>query len=147
MQNEHPSLFDKPAVMQAIAAAERQTSGEIRVVVYPRGVDDAIEVAKQEFLRLGMQRTRERNAVLVLVAPASRAFAIIGDEGVNARCGPQFWHEIAAGMEVDFKAGRFTGGVVTAVEKVGAILARHFPRQDDDSNELPDDVIERGIVI
>lgn len=133
--------------MRSITAAELQTSGEIRVVVFPRGVDDAVEAARHEFERLGMQRTRDRNAVLILVAPSSHAFAVYGDEGVHARCGSHFWREITAGMEDHFRRGRFTEGMVHAVEQLGAILAREFPRKPDDTNELPDDVVERGVVI
>jgi putative membrane protein len=32
--------------------------------------------------------------------------------------------------------------MIAAVEKVGAVLAEHFPRAADDVNELPDRLIE-----
>jgi uncharacterized membrane protein len=147
MDEETPIPFDHAAVMQAISLAEQLTSGEIRVVVYPRGVDDPVATAQQEFLRLGMNHTRERNAVLILVAPAAHAFAIFGDEGIHQRVGPGFWEEIATRMGTHFRHGRFTEGLVEAIRQTGELLARHFPRRGDDVNELPDDVIERGIVI
>jgi uncharacterized membrane protein len=143
----HTLPIDHSRIQQAIAAAERLTSGEIRVVLYPRGVDDALATAQQEFLRLGMTHTRERNAVLVLVAPESHTFAVVGDQGVHARCGPHFWQDVAAHMEADFRAGKFTDGIVGAVKRTGDLLAAHFPRSPDDRNELPDDVVERGVVI
>jgi putative membrane protein len=40
------------------------------------------------------------------------------------------------------RAGRLAEGLVAAVEKVGAVLAEHFPRAEDDTNELPDRLIE-----
>lgn len=139
--------LDKDRVKQAIARAEALTSGEIRVIMYPHGVDDAVTTAKAEFTRLAMHRTRERNAVLILVAPSSKAFAIYGDEGVHARCGSGFWQEVANVMVQHFRRGDFTAGVVDAVARTGAVLARHFPRSPDDENELPDDVVDRGVVI
>lgn len=139
--------LDQAQIKEAIARAEAQTSGEIRVVVYPHAVDDPVANAKQEFIRLAMHRTRQRNAVLILVAPSARAFAIYGDEGVHARCGPRFWQDVAEIMAQHFHRGEFTNGVVQAVGQTGAILAQHFPHSPDDENELPDDVVDRGVVI
>jgi uncharacterized membrane protein len=138
-----PTLpIDHARVVSAIAAAEALTSGEIRVVVSKRRVDDAVASAKKSFERLGMTRTELRNGVLIFVAPASRAFAVIGDTGVHEKCGDDFWRELATAMTSYFKRGDFTGGLVHGIERAGALLAEHFPRRPDDVNELPDGVVE-----
>lgn len=135
--------LDHPRIEAAIAAAEAKTSGEIRVVVHRRKIDDAVPFAQAEFLRLGMDKTRERNAVLLFVAPASQAFAIIGDAGVHQKCGQAFWSELAAALQAGFRRADYTGALVEGIERAGALLAEHFPRRPDDTNELPDQVIER----
>ncbi len=139
--------FDRVQIERAIAMAETKTSGEIRVVIYPHDVADPVEAARREFQRLGMTKTRERNAVLILVAPRSRRYAIFGDEGVHLRCGPSFWSEVARAMAENFRRNEFTEGVVHAIRRAGEMLGQHFPHHPDDKNELPDDVVERGIVI
>lgn len=139
--------LDKIALQRAIALAESRTSGEIRVVVYPRQLDDPLATAQMEFARLGMDHTRLRNAVLILVAPEARKFAIFGDRGVHEKCGDGFWHSVAKVMTEHFKRGEFTQGMTRAIEETGSVLANHFPRSPDDENELPDDVIDRGTVI
>jgi len=96
---------DRQRIETAIRDAEAQTSGEIRVVIHHRPVEDAVAFARQEFSRLGMQATRERNAVLVLIAPESQQFAVIGDEGVHRKCGDVFWRELAEAMTLPFKQG------------------------------------------
>ena len=53
--------------------------------------DDAIAAAQAQFAALGMDKTAERNGVLIYVAPRVRKFAIIGDAGVHTRCGDEFW--------------------------------------------------------
>lgn len=136
------SAVDQPRVVAAIAAAEQRTSGEIRVVVSRRGVDDAVAEAGREFERLGMTATRERNAVLIFVAPKSQCFAVIGDEGVHRLCGEAFWSAIAAAMTEHFRARDFTGGLVLAIGRAAELLAKHFPRRPDDIDELPNDVVE-----
>jgi uncharacterized membrane protein len=127
-------------IVDAIGRAERNSSGEIRVYVSDKQVEDVLSEAKVHFLRLGMQKTRDRNGVLIYIAPRSRNFAIIGDIGVHERCGDNLWQVIASGMESHLREGRYTDALLLAIEKVGAVLAAHFPRQPDDENELPDDI-------
>jgi uncharacterized membrane protein len=136
------AALDHPAIETAIAQAELQTSGEIRVVISRRDVDDPVAAAREEFMRQGMQRTRRRNAVLLFIAPASQGFAIIGDQGVHEKCGDAFWSEVAAAMQKDFRDGRHTAALLEGIARSGTLLAAHFPRESDDANELPDRVIE-----
>ena len=139
--------YDSPRIERAIAAAEKKTSGEIRVVVHRAPTENPVTTAAGEFARLNMHRTRARNAVLILLAPESRTFAIYGDKGIHEKAGQDFWSEVAASMRGDFQHGVFTEGIVKAIDRVASQLATHFPYRDDDSNELPDDFIDRGIVI
>lgn len=141
--NPWPEL-DRDRIVAAIAAAELRTAGEIRVVVERRTIADPVAEARRQFERLGMTRTAARNGVLILVAPRSHAFAIIGDTGIHRHCGEEFWREAAAEMTDHFKRGEFTTGLEHAIAKTGASLALHFPRQPDDRNELPDSVVESG---
>lgn len=139
--------LDHARIRSAIAAAEMRTSGELRVVVHQYAAVDALAAAKEEFARLGMNRTRERNGVLIFVAPLSRTFALYGDTGIHAKCGEGFWREVADAMSGHFKRGEFTDGIVHAVERAGELLGVHFPRRPDDRNELSDEVVERFPVI
>lgn len=128
-------------IVAAIQAAEAKTSGEIRVFVSRKLRPDALAAARVRFAKLGMTQTRERNGVLLYVAPRSRTFAIVGDEGVHARCGEAFWREVAQAMTAEFRKGDFTAGILLGVQRAGSLLAEHFPRQGDDRNELPDTVV------
>lgn len=139
--------FDSARIERAIAAAEKKTSGEIRVVVHRAPTENPVTTAAAEFARLNMHRTRARNAVLILLAPESRTFAVYGDKGIHEKVGQDFWSEVAAGMRNDFQHGVFTDGIVKAVDRIAALLTTHFPYRDGDINELPDDFIDRGIVI
>lgn len=134
--------IDDERIVAAIRAAESRSRGEIRVHVAEGRVPDARRAAEADFARLGMAGTAERNGVLILVAPESQSFAVVGDRGIDERCPPGFWAELAETMAAEFRAGRFTDGIVTAVARAGAELARHFPRRpgEADRNELPDGV-------
>ena len=132
--------FDSDRIVAAIAAAEKQTSGEIRVHVTRRVPKDLEMRAVRRFHLLGMTKTAERNGVLIYLAPRARRFRILGDTAIHEKCGEDFWKEVAAAMEAHFREGKLTEGVIAGVERVGAVLARHFPRREKDQNELPDTI-------
>ena len=134
--------IDDVRIVSAIRQAEVLSRGEIRVHVADGPVSDPRRAAEADFARLGMTATAERNGVLILVAPESQSFAVIGDRGIDERCPAGFWQAVAEGMASEFRAGRFTEGIVRAVTRVGDELQRHFPRRggEEDLNELPDAV-------
>jgi uncharacterized membrane protein len=136
------SKFDSDRIVAAIAAAEKGTSGEIRVHVTRRVPKDLEERALRRFQLLGMSKTAERNGVLIYIAPRARQFRILGDAAIHEKCGPSFWTEVAAAIEASFRKGDFTEGVVRGVERVGEVLGRHFPRKSGDRNELSNAIDE-----
>lgn len=138
---EFINQLDEARIVDAIAQAERKSSGEVRVYVSRRRRTDPLAIAQKRFLDLGMTRTRHRNAVLIYIAPRTRQFAIVGDAGVHEKCGDAFWREVSASMTDLLKEGRFTDALVGAIQKVGDLLARHFPRDSNDQNELPDRIV------
>ena len=114
-------------IVGAIRDAERKTSGEIRVFISHKHVDDPVAAAQGEFLRLGMNQSTGRNAVLIFVSPRSHKFAVIGDEAVHAKCGDEFWRKLADAMAGYFRKSEFTPGIIHGVQKAGELLAEHFP--------------------
>jgi uncharacterized membrane protein len=134
--------IDHDRIVSAIAAAEKRTSGDIRVFISRRKTSDALHAAGLCFTRLKMNRTPLRNAVLIFVAPVSHQFAVVGDTGVHGKCGDDFWREVVEGMESSLRRGDFTEALVHGVEKVGTLLAAHFPPNPDGRNNLPDAVME-----
>src|ERR1700760_4354651 len=108
---------DHGRIVAAIAAGEKQTSGEIRVFVSRRKTEDALHAAGLCFTKLKMDQTPLRNAVLIFVAPVSHRFAVVGDTAVHAKCGDDFWRSVVEGMEPSLKRGDFTEALVHGVAK------------------------------
>lgn len=127
-------------IVAAIREAESKTSGQIRVFISRKQIEDAVAAGQTEFMRLGMTKTRRRNAVLIFVAPKAHKFAVIGDEAVHRKCGDVFWQALTAEMSDYFKKSEFTQGILHGVQKAGELLATHFPPHPGDPNELPDQV-------
>ena len=104
-------------VVAAIREAEQKTSGEIRVFISRKAVEDPVAGAEARFVEMGMEKTRERNGVLIFLAPRSRKFAVIGDSGVHAHCGEVFWRELAAELSAHFQKSEFTLGLVHGIRR------------------------------
>jgi uncharacterized membrane protein len=132
--------LDEPRIIEAIRRAETHTTGEVRLCVTRTAESDPLAAARRAFVTLGMERTRDRNGVLILVSPASQTFAVLGDEGINGRCGELFWDQTVRDLASAFASGRVEDGLEAAILRVGEVLAAHFPRAPGDSNELPDNV-------
>jgi uncharacterized membrane protein len=133
--------IDTERVKNAIEDAERKTSGEIRVSVAPFFWGRVRRVAEKAFVRLKMDRTKDRNGILFFIVPSRRRFVVLGDEGIHARVGREFWESLASLMSGHFRKAEFTDGLVRAIEEAGLQLAAHFPYDPaTDVNELPDDI-------
>ena len=88
-----------------------------------------------------MEKTKDRNGVLLFLSPKAQQFAIIGDTGIHEKCGAAFWEEIAASMGTLLKEGKVTEALLEAIQRTGSLLALHFPRDPGDTNELPDQIV------
>ncbi len=125
-------------IVRAIGEAEHSTSGEIRIHVETSCKANVLDEAAWLFKKAGMDKTADRNGVLIYLALKERSFAIIGDTGINAVVPPGFWDSIRDLMQQRFSEGRFAEGLAEGVLMAGEKLKEHFPVAIDDVNELPD---------
>ena len=127
------------ALVAAITAAELKTSGELRIHL-EKSTKDAQKCAKEMFGKLEMHKTAEKNGVLFYLAVESKKLAIWAGEGIDAKVPSDFWEEIVLTMIEEFKAGHFSQGLISGIEKAGDALGQYFPRRDDDVDELSNEI-------
>ena len=141
-RSKNPALFfsksEKERIVEAIRAAEKNTSGEIRVHLERKAREPFYHHAQEVFEKLGMTKTKERNGVLIFIGLASQRFAILGDQGIHEQVPENFWKSIAIDMQSKFKEDRFADGIVEAILTAGQKLKAYFPYQRGDVDELPD---------
>ncbi|MCK6695011.1 MAG: TPM domain-containing protein [Thermoanaerobaculia bacterium] len=137
------SKEEEARIMQAIAAAEQRTSGEIRLFVEDFcDRDHPVDRAAELFQLFGMFNTKQRNAVLIYVAEKSHVFAIWGDAGIHERVGFRFWDAEKQLLRAHLQAGKACDGVCEVVAQIGEQLQQYFPADPhDNENELPDEII------
>ena len=88
------------------------------------------------------RRTHGRTGILIYLSMREHRAEIVADEAIASKVTAETWGDAMAAMLVHIKEGRCADGMIAAVEKVGAVLAEHFPRAENDTNELPDRLIE-----
>jgi len=135
--------LDKQMLVQAIQAAEKTTSGEIRVHVESRTKKgDALTRATEIFFKQKMNATKERNGVLVYVAVEDRKLAIYADQGIYDKVGVEFWYSQVQEMTAHFKEENYVQGMSVVIAEIGKALTSHFPYDRvTDSNELSDEIM------
>jgi uncharacterized membrane protein len=141
---------EEEQVVEAIRLAEKNTSGEIRVHI-ENDPSHKGELAKQNsiapferavevFNELKMYDTKDRNGVIIYVAVNSRKFAVFGDKGINEKVAADFWDCTKDIMLAHFKKGNNKQALVEGIHNAGEQLKKHFPYQEDDTNELTNEI-------
>jgi uncharacterized membrane protein len=131
---EQNRLLDK------IARIEKRSSGEVRIHVTGRRIEEPLEAARRTFTSLGMTATERRNGVLVFLSLPSRRFAIVGDEEIDRVAPPGYWDHLRDALAERFAAGRYCEGLLEILDEVESVLLQHFPYEKGDVDELPDDI-------
>lgn len=144
MSNQTEAFLTKKEeeeIVDAIRQAERTTSGEIRVHLEPstKGMD-IFERAMEVFHALKMDNTKQANGVLIYVAVEDRNFVIFGDKGINDVVPGDFWESTKDLIVAHFKNNHFKDGLVEGILKAGEQLQKHFPWDEEDTNELSDQI-------
>jgi putative membrane protein len=88
------------------------------------------------------RRTIGRTGILIYLSMAEHRAEIVGDEAITKVTTPETWGEAMTALLSHVKEGRPGDGIVAAVEIIGEVLAEHFPKSSEDSNEIPDKLIE-----
>lgn len=133
------------AIEAAIREVERTHGGQIRFAIEAaldwrelRAGVDARARAIDVFSFLRVWDTEHNNGVLIYVLLADRDVEIVADRGIHRRVPGPEWEQVCHGMEAHFSAGRFRDGALDGIQRVGGLLARHFPPDSAPRNELPD---------
>ena len=117
--------LDAARIRGAIDQAQAGTTGRIGVRVIADRTPDALETARAHFAQARLHEHEHRNAVVFLVAPRSRRFAVYGDRAIHERVGDAFWSQLVEGMTAYFKDDRPTEGLLYGIARVGEQLREH----------------------
>ncbi len=133
-------------ISNKIKEEEKKTAGEICVSIkehrsFLQKKKSLRILTEEEFLKLGIDKTRDKTGIIIFILLEAREFYILADEGINEKVAEKTWDKIKDEMQEHFIQGKFSEGIIYGVERVGKILSEHFPIKPDDTNEISDRVV------
>ena len=87
-------------------------------------------------------RTVGRTGILLYLSMREHRAEIVADEAIVAKVEPAIWGDAMVAMIDLVRAGSPGEGMAEAVRQMGIVLSEHFPKTDQNPNELPDRLIE-----
>ncbi|WP_260482203.1 TPM domain-containing protein [Sphingomicrobium flavum] len=88
------------------------------------------------------RRTVGRTGILIYLSMAEHRAEIVHDDAITEVVEPDTWAEAMISLLGPVKEGRISDGICDAIEDIGEVLAEHFPKTSEDTNEIPDKLIE-----
>ena len=116
----------------------------LRLALTPRGTKArrARRRAIDIFKAAAERRTEGRTGILIYLSMGEHESEIVADESITKVTSPDTWGEAMAALLADVREGRPADGICAAVERIGVVLAEHFPKSAGNENEIPDKLIE-----
>ena len=99
------------------------------------------ERAVRAFFEKRLYKTRDENGILIFISILERKVWIIGDRGIDRQVSHETWNAMAREISAGIGAGHACEAICRVIGQCGSVLAEHFPKRGDDTNELPDDLI------
>ena len=135
-------------IRDAIAEGERGHAGELCFAVEARySAWDVLrglqprQRAQAVFAQLRVWDTQDNSGVLLYLQLAERRVELLADRGIAARVSSAEWRAVCEQFANDIGSGRADAAVLACVARINALLTRHFPANDDNPRELPDDPV------
>ena len=112
------------------------------LVPNPLKTSRAHEEAIKHFKVGAERRTAGATGVLIYLSMREHRAEIVADDSIAEKVDAEVWGEAMGDMLVRIRKGHIAEGMAAGVRDVGFVLSQHFPRGEDDENELPDRLIE-----
>ncbi len=101
------------------------------------------ETSHTAFKLHGLDKTKDRNGLLIFVSLFEKRVTVIADVGISRLVSNSEWKNITDALAIQIKKGNVIGGICDAIDACGKILAKHFPKLHDDEDELQNIILEK----
>lgn len=128
-----------PPILTGWIAYALSRSRSVQRLFVPRSRRQKViqDRAELEFYRCGIPSTQGRTGILLFVSLMERYSVVLADKAISEKLPPETWKEVLEILNSQMSTKDLAKGFVPAIEKCGEILAKHFPIEANDKNELP----------
>jgi putative membrane protein len=114
-----------------------------RPLISSREMDEEVkEAALTNFHTHGLHRTRDMTGIIIFVSVFERKVWILADKGINDKVDPEVWKVVASELTRRIRDGQPGQALCNAVRRCGELVEEKFPVKHDDTDELPNLIIE-----
>lgn len=99
-------------------------------------------IAKEQFKKLNLHHTKDRLGVMFFVSLEDKCVHILSDIGIKEKISDESWGDIVREFVEFVKKDEFAKGYIQAIKRSSVALVESFPIKENDTNELPDEVVE-----
>lgn len=133
-------------IANKITEVESISSVELRILLKTKRKRKELDIpirdlAIKDFFKLGMYKTKHKTGILIYILLREKKFEIVADEGICNVIPQAKWDELANKLSHKFSTNNYVEGLLYLLEEIKSIAANNFPREKDDTNELPDEII------
>jgi len=121
-----------------IALASRLPALRLPLIAKREMQEEVERSARETFQRLKIRKTRDATGILIYVSLYEHMVHVVGDETINSKLSQEDWDAICQTIITGFKSGKPDEGMRNGILLSGELLARHFPVEPGDRNELFD---------
>jgi uncharacterized membrane protein len=132
------SEYDKGEIVSTLLNSGYRTTGIIRVRFERRSGKDPLSAARNAFQKLNMRNTPELNGILFYISVYDQKLAVLGDDGINAKVGQQFWDTLRDAVTAKFREKQFAIGLIGGINMAAEKLAQFYPDEKIDLKEDPE---------
>jgi putative membrane protein len=104
--------------------------------------EEVEEKALVSFVEQGLHHTRDATGILILISLFEKRVHVLADRGINKVVPPHTWEEIVTTVTDGIHNGRTCEALVDAIRRCGDLLEESFPVKKDDTDELPNLILE-----
>jgi len=107
-----------------------------------RRLEEAVrERAIRAFYEKGLFRTRDETGILIFISLLEHKVWILGDRGIDRKISLETWQVLARELSAGIREGHAREALLSVIDKCGKLLAEHFPKKHDDTNELANEMM------
>jgi len=109
----------------------------LRLFMLQEKIDEEVnQRALQAFYEHNLHATKDHTAILIMVSLLERRVEILADTGINSKVSQDTWQGIVSDMITCIKTNDLSEGFCIAVSECGEILAKDFPGNRDNPDEV-----------
>lgn len=114
-----------------------------RKLIHPDEIDAEVgEQAVVSFMAQGLHHTRDETGILIFISLFERRVHVLADRGINDVVTTNTWDGIVQTVTDGIRRGEACEALCMAIESCGQLLEENFPVKADDTDELPNLIIQ-----